>query len=61
MRWARPVAQMGKMRNVSKIKLGKSKGIRSFGRSRHRWNLKDIVCMFTDFNWIRVVSSGKLL
>jgi len=38
MKWAGHVARMGQMRNSFTILVGKPKGKRPLGRSRHRWN-----------------------
>jgi hypothetical protein len=37
MRWAGHVAQMGEMRNVYSLLVGKLEGKRPLGRPRHRW------------------------
>jgi hypothetical protein len=37
MRWAWHVARVGEKRNAYRILVGKPKGRRPLGRSRHRW------------------------
>ena len=56
MRWAGHVACMGEERGVYRVLVGKLKGRRSLGRSRHRWvdnirmALQEVECGYMD--WI---------
>jgi hypothetical protein len=68
MRWAGYVAQMGKMRNVYKIYVGKPERKKPIRRPRHRWedNIKWVLRKeggreWPGFIWLNIQTGGRLL
>jgi hypothetical protein len=65
MRWAEPVARVGKKRNAYRILVGKPEGKRPLGRPGRRWGIilgwilerKDGVVR-TGLIWLRIGTSG---
>jgi hypothetical protein len=49
-RWAGPVARMGKKRNAYRLLVEKPEGKRSLGRPRHRW-VDNIKMVLREIGW----------
>jgi hypothetical protein len=69
MRWVGHVTQLGEMRNVYNILIGKPERKRPLVRSRRRWedtvamDFKEIgwECVWTGFIWLRIETIGGFL
>jgi hypothetical protein len=68
MRWAGHIACMGEKRNAYSILAGKLEGKTTLGRTRCRWEDNIKMCfreigwgVCTEFIWLRIETSGRLL